>query len=191
MTDFQQDGTIKAIETRYKGYRFRSRLEARWAVFFDALGLKWYYEPEGFICADGTHYLPDFFLHDLDAYVDVKPLPDDFCGMPFMGAGTKEASFAETWRTHRFYVIFGTPGAADPYDRSSSYAACVYGDSPYFFCECPSCGSIGIQFDGRSGRNEHKDGCSATGKGYNINSARILAAAEAARSARFEHGEQP
>ncbi len=30
---------IKAIETRYKGYRFRSRLEARWAVFFDALSV--------------------------------------------------------------------------------------------------------------------------------------------------------
>ena len=31
---------IKAIETVYKGYRFRSRLEARWAVFFDACGVK-------------------------------------------------------------------------------------------------------------------------------------------------------
>ncbi len=39
---------FKAIETLYKGYRFRSRLEARWAVFFDALGLKWEYEKEGF-----------------------------------------------------------------------------------------------------------------------------------------------
>lgn len=39
---------IKAIETEYKGYRFRSRLEARWAVFFDALGVEWVYEPEGF-----------------------------------------------------------------------------------------------------------------------------------------------
>lgn len=39
---------IKAIQTRYKGYNFRSRLEARWAVFFDALGIKWEYEPEGF-----------------------------------------------------------------------------------------------------------------------------------------------
>lgn len=28
---------VKAIDTVYKGYRFRSRLEARWAVFFDAL----------------------------------------------------------------------------------------------------------------------------------------------------------
>ena len=50
----------RAIETRYKGYRFRSRLEARWAVFFDALGLKWEYEPEGFELEGGARYLPDF-----------------------------------------------------------------------------------------------------------------------------------
>lgn len=37
---------IKPIETIYNGYRFRSRLEARWAVFFDALGVEYQYEPE-------------------------------------------------------------------------------------------------------------------------------------------------
>ncbi len=37
---------MKAIETIYNGYEFRSRLEARWAVFFDTLGVKWEYEPE-------------------------------------------------------------------------------------------------------------------------------------------------
>ncbi len=42
------DSSIKAIETRYKGYRFRSRLEARWAVYFDTLGWKWEYEKEGY-----------------------------------------------------------------------------------------------------------------------------------------------
>jgi hypothetical protein len=51
---------MKAIDTQYQGYNFRSRLEARWAVFFDALGLKWEYEPEGFELTDGTRYLPDF-----------------------------------------------------------------------------------------------------------------------------------
>jgi hypothetical protein len=53
---------IKAIETEYKGYRFRSRLEARWAVFFDRLGIEWQYEPEGFVLSDETRYLPDFYL---------------------------------------------------------------------------------------------------------------------------------
>jgi hypothetical protein len=32
--------SAKAIETHYKGYRFRSRLEARWAVFFDTRARK-------------------------------------------------------------------------------------------------------------------------------------------------------
>lgn len=50
---------IKAIETEYNGYRFRSRLEARWAVFFDALGVKYEYEPDGYETEYGK-YLPDF-----------------------------------------------------------------------------------------------------------------------------------
>ena len=64
---------MKAIETIYNGYRFRSRLEARWAVFFDTLGIRYEYEPEGFILSNGEHYLPDFFLPDLMIYVEVKP----------------------------------------------------------------------------------------------------------------------
>lgn len=39
---------IKAKETYYDGYRFRSRLEARWAVFFNNIGLEYEYEMEGF-----------------------------------------------------------------------------------------------------------------------------------------------
>ena len=75
---------IKAIETVYNGYRFQSRLEARWAVFFDAAGIRYQYEPEGFevdlnygegepnIC----RYLPDFYLPDLNCYAEVKPSKD-------------------------------------------------------------------------------------------------------------------
>ena len=51
---------IKPIETIYNGYRFRSRLEARWAVFFDTLNVPYEYEPEGFVLHNGDWYLPDF-----------------------------------------------------------------------------------------------------------------------------------
>jgi hypothetical protein len=61
----------KAIETSYKGYRFRSRTEARWAVFFDALGEPWEYEKEGFELPDGR-YLPDFWLPRLGVWFEVK-----------------------------------------------------------------------------------------------------------------------
>ena len=63
---------IKPIETCYNGYRFRSRLEARWAVFFDALDIKYIYEPEGYELSDGSKYLPDFYLPELDYYAEVK-----------------------------------------------------------------------------------------------------------------------
>lgn len=56
-------GEIKAIETFYNGHRFRSRLEARWAVAFDVLGIGWEYEPEGFETSSGP-YLPDFRFDD-------------------------------------------------------------------------------------------------------------------------------
>lgn len=63
---------IKPIETIYNGYRFRSRLEARWAVFFDAAGIEYKYEAEGFDLGDGVYYLPDFYLPKRDLYVEVK-----------------------------------------------------------------------------------------------------------------------
>lgn len=64
---------MQPVETRYRGYRFRSRLEARWAVFFDALGIKWEYEAEGFDLGALGWYLPDFWLVDMKMWVEVKP----------------------------------------------------------------------------------------------------------------------
>jgi len=41
----------------YRTTRFRSRLEARWAAFFDLVGWRWTYEP---FDADG--WIPDFLI---------------------------------------------------------------------------------------------------------------------------------
>jgi hypothetical protein len=66
--------SLKVIETRYAGCHFRSRTEARWAVFFDAMGIKWEYEKEGYELPSGW-YLPDFWLPELNwlAWLEVKP----------------------------------------------------------------------------------------------------------------------
>ena len=68
---------MKAIETVYNGYRFRSRLEARWAVFFDSAGIRYQYEPEGFEVIgfddEVIRYLPDFYLPDFGVYCEIKP----------------------------------------------------------------------------------------------------------------------
>lgn len=68
---------LTPIETFFKGYKFRSRLEARWAVFFDEMGLDWSYEVEGFKLPSGAMYLPDFLVkgHETgwDYYYEIKP----------------------------------------------------------------------------------------------------------------------
>jgi hypothetical protein len=56
---------VDSIETKAFGCRFRSRLEARWAVFLTALRIEWDYEREGFVIG-GTPYLPDFWLPSTD-----------------------------------------------------------------------------------------------------------------------------
>src|SRR6266542_823362 len=74
---------IEAKPTLYAGRQFRSRLEARWAVFFDSLKIKWQYEPAMFNLGFATindkqvylgGYLPDFYFPDLEVWVEVKPI---------------------------------------------------------------------------------------------------------------------
>lgn len=64
--------SVEAIQTEYGGNLYRSRLEARWAYFFDLTGIKYQYETEGFQTGSGLRYLPDFYLPEHDAYVEVK-----------------------------------------------------------------------------------------------------------------------
>ena len=59
---------IKSIPTVYRDVRFRSRLEARWATFFDLLGWEWEYEP-----FDMDGWIPDFLLTRPNMLVEVKP----------------------------------------------------------------------------------------------------------------------
>lgn len=98
--------TIKAIETRYKGYRFRSRLEARWAVFFESLGITWEYEPEGYEDVETREkYLPDFKLSfsDFTCWIEIKPTP------PNRAAINKLALPVIAEQEHAF-LFWGRPG---------------------------------------------------------------------------------
>ncbi len=68
---------LYAKPTTYNGITFRSRLEARWAVYFDCIGIKYEYEMERFDFNDGTSYLPDFYLPQVKMWAEVKPIEFD------------------------------------------------------------------------------------------------------------------
>lgn len=68
---------IRAIPTEYNGIQFRSKLEAEWAKFFDSIGIRYIYEPEGYVLSDGTKYLPDFYLPNSNQWFEVKGIMSD------------------------------------------------------------------------------------------------------------------
>jgi hypothetical protein len=69
------------VQSRYRGQHskhtwygknwFRSKLEAKWAVFYDQLGLSWRYEPGPFDLGDRT-YTPDFWIEEWRCHVEIK-----------------------------------------------------------------------------------------------------------------------
>lgn len=59
---------IAAIPTMYKGVQFRSRLEAKWAYFYDLIGWKWLYEP-----FDLNGWIPDFLVNN-ELLIEIKPI---------------------------------------------------------------------------------------------------------------------
>lgn len=63
--------TIAAIPTVYRGRQYRSRLEAKWAAFFDLVGWQHEYEP-----FDLGEWSPDFLLPELNALIEVKPITE-------------------------------------------------------------------------------------------------------------------
>lgn len=194
---------IKAIDTEYNGYKFRSRLEARWAVFFDAVGLKYEYEKEGFDL-DGIYYLPDFWLPELKTWIEIKgdiPSKEE----------RKKCSLLAGKIKNRVYLLHGDiPYIPIKNEKEKNNYGIVYDDFwdlmydrnwvmffdegedyPYVFCECFNCGKIGIEFDGRSDRICEKCPPSSPNmdKGYNCYSKKIRNGYKKARSYRFQRGE--
>lgn len=107
--------SIRAIETRYAGCRFRSRLEARWAVFFDALHIEWEYEPEGFVRTwnDETYkWLPDFYLPATQTWIEVKGSDEQLCAdwdriLNMLDWGSPVPGVPESWGTSRGVLFLG------------------------------------------------------------------------------------
>lgn len=198
---------IKAIETEYKGHRFRSRIEARWAVFFDALDIVWEYEREGYELDSGRRYLPDFWLPQQRYWIEIKGT------YPPTEERRKISAFAHEMPDDEVFMFVGSDfrvprlnpehdyrleGAWGRYFPAEDRDVCVEGQSGQAWGQCTECmmegrETFGIMFSRamkRHARRRHKwtdqeprcgGGCDET--------RRLLRAYQEARQARFEFGE--
>jgi len=175
------------IQTYYNGYHFRSRSEARWAWAFDQLGIKYYYEPEGF-SNNGIAYLPDFFLPDSKTWFEVKGVlgEEDEKKIDMFLRSIEDKYFVVGYPDMTFDVVndwgewFSTPD-------NSAISKCPICGKYYFLSDygwygCKNCGA----YDG-----DHYLRTEAQGNlnhWYDGNAKNVLMKA---RSLRFEHGETP
>lgn len=186
---------MKAIETFYKGFRFRSRLEARWAILFDTIGIPWIYEPEGFVLNNGAMYLPDFYLPDCKQFFEVKGIMT-FKDMFKMKAFVDEANVCLTVGYDDFTfetssLIYNSKADIMIWDfpecKQGSFLAKCQKCSKYYFIgdtgsyECPCC----HYYDGNATFTTVAIGDDAIEFSYGDFKKAMLNA----RQARFEYGE--
>lgn len=188
--------SISPIETRYRGYRFRSRLEARWAVFFDRCGIQYDYERQGFDLGDGIRHLPDFYLPDQSErlhgtqgmWAEVRPreLRDEriqeACSR-LATATNQRVALIDFYADHLpwsggllYYPKIGQATYSASWYRCPECRALHLCEPPWLRCLWCPCG-----FNSDPG-DEGPDW---------VADAQMVAAYDAARGARFEHGESP
>ena len=209
------------IETEYRGYRFRSRLEARWAVAFDHLGVEWKYETEGYhIGHEARPYLPDFWLPVLGAWAEVKgdPLRLDQTLMDDAVSLRSGLPGQDPFGEKNMLILGDIP----PCDEPLAYTHWMVSRTTYAPCEsfCACNDARWSQFTlrsfpaavlldfrakgtavkspgaliiqiGRSTLRPPEDVVTPERHSFVLADRKVLDAFKAARSARFEHGEKP
>jgi len=153
---------IKPIETVYKGYRFRSRTEARWAIVFDTINLVWEYEKEGYDLKELGWYLPDFNIPKQPTTISDRIIIEIKGDIP-TDLELSRAQLLSNGLSCPVIILAGIPGQHHWY---------LYFDRYHF----------------SSTKNyKQDDWCSFAG--IRANRRLVQVAYEKARSARFEHGE--
>lgn len=135
------DTRIRSKPTVYAGTTFRSRLEARWAAFFDLVGWPYTYEP-----FDVDDWTPDFLVHGTTGFlVEVGPCmtladykakslkPSRFKPMPTLVLGVAPIAADGTWSKEvAGWIVneFPDSGSAGPafWDCCEIGELTVYGD---------------------------------------------------------------
>lgn len=136
---------ITAIETKYNDVVFRSRLEARWALFFDLLGVEWLYEFEGYKTPTEL-YVPDFWLPQVymrDAshkgvLLEVKPdnyEPSEHAALEYVASQLNVSAML----VKGFYPD-------NEFGGDNLYQIAQYWDTPMLICKCEHCGAVKFEY---------------------------------------------
>lgn len=142
---------MRVIETEWNDWLFRSRTEARHAVFMDTLAVAFDYEPEGYDL-DGVWYLPDYFLRQQQAWLEIK-------GEYPNAEEMRKAKLLAYHSGQRVFISYGgitRPRVEQPSRIITLWRSRFFGDGTveetvivdenYAWCQCAECGKFGIAY---------------------------------------------
>lgn len=151
----------RAHPTLYRGAMFRSRLEARWAAFFDMAGWTWEYEPP-----EVEGWSPDFALIGAKrtTLVEVKPINWFGAGSEMNDTARQRDDLNKVWRQSGCEILIcGSYPLADHERRGMGPAlGLIYGEDwnqSGFKCDVAILwGGVGrpLDFAAEGGSFEHR-----------------------------------
>jgi len=138
---------IKPKKIKYGGVSYKATLEARWAVFFDSLGIKYEYEPVYDEVETGgrvAFYKPDYYLSELDIFIEIKP------SKPCEIENIKAAGWAK--HVNEIIILFNLNPPTLDLENGWFFSFPEIKKIPeimdgYCWCECPKCGHIDIAYE--------------------------------------------
>jgi len=151
--------SIPVIQQLYDGHQFRSRLEARFAFFWNRVGLSYEYEPRLFEFPLSNHspllpthpsktikYEPDFYLPSLKVWIEVKPKypkPIEIVKAYLLAKKTQQSVFI-VWNPKKMLMVSFVihPGSSEP---------CIQMNWTFKKCLVKRCGRLEIVREGKGG----------------------------------------
>ena len=137
--------SIPIKQTIFDGHVFRSRTEARWAIFFNEMQLAYTYEPNCYEFPLSPHsvllathpsktikYIPDFFIPSLQVFIEIKPhVPNTIeCIKAFLLAEQTSLPVFVCWDLKKMHTVAFFPDGRIELE--------------YTFKQCTACNTINI-----------------------------------------------
>ncbi len=183
---------MSSVEFFYNGTWYRNELAARWAIFLDTIDVGHRYESQGIEYEDTLYCWPDFWLPRLDCWIRTEERkPDRLCDQE-----ARKLALATRKSVYVFFGLIGVPTDdtrsaylyGPTFDTKADFAGVDF-DEMYWWCQCPYCQQMGIQYQGRSARLPCR--CvrlrkSSDNKTYTFDSPRLQIAYDDARRARLD-----
>lgn len=160
--------TIKSIPTEYDGIMYKSKLEAKWALFFDLINIQHWYEGVQWLGDDGATYTPDFMIlngisrgdtnHLKYPFIEIKPIA------PSANFLRKVLNARDISKSDLFICV-GEPSFYQPngiWITTSLVANTSLSVDGFMFHRCPDCGvyTPDVLYDGVPIAGESTCGCS-------------------------------